>query len=219
MKVVVMGARGGVGSRAVQAAAAGGHEVVAVARTAPEVTAVTGETVGQVRAVAADVRDAAAVRSALVGAEAVLWCVGVTKRSGPDVGRVGLAHVVRAAEELGVHRLVTVSGAGVTLPGDDKGPGARFVSALTRRFARDLVEDKQGEHDVLAASGLAWTEVRPPRLTEAAGTGRWQLTETAPGLRAAAVSKADVAAAMLDLAAGREWVGRAPFLVAGRTGP
>ncbi len=208
MRIVVLGAGGGVGTRAVIAAAAAGHEVVAVARTAPSVPA-------GVRAVAGDVRDAQAVEAALADADAVLWCVGVTKRSGPDVGRVGMPIVVRTAEANGVGRLVSVSGAGVTLPGDVKGPGARFVSALTRRFARDLVEDKQGEHDVLEASALAWTEVRAPRLTDAPGTGSWELSDRAPGLRAAPVSKADVGAAMVQLAGSEEWVRRSPFLTAG----
>lgn len=211
MKVVVLGARGGVGSRAVQAAATAGHEVVAVARSPVDPAGLPPGAV----AVQGDVRDADALRSALTGAHAVLWCVGVTKTSGPDVGRASMPHLVRAAEDAGVGRLVSVSGAGVTLPGDVKGAGARFVSALTRTFARDLVEDKQGEHDVLLASGLAWTELRPPRLTASPGTGTWRLTDEAPGLRAAAVSKADVAAVMVDLAGSREWVGRSPFLLAG----
>lgn len=217
MRVVVMGAGGGVGRQAVRAAAEAGHEVVAVARRAVEVPA-------GVRAVAADVRDEVAVRTALDGADSILWCVGVTKSSGPDVGRASLPHVVTVAQEQGVGRLVTVSGAGVTLPGDVKGAGARLVSALTRTFARDLVQDKQGEHDVLAGSRLSWTEVRPPRLLDRPGTGEWELTDQAPGLRAAAVSRADVAAAMLSLAADRaghgsagadQWDRRSPFLVAG----
>ena len=212
MKIVVIGARGGVGGRAVLAAVAAGHEVVAVARTTPDVPA-------GVRGVAADVRDATAVRAALAGAQAVLWCVGVTKRSGPDVGRASLPHVVAAAEELGVGRLVSVSGAGVTLPGDVKGAGARFVSALTRTFARDLVADKQGEHDVLLGSRLSWTEVRPPRLSEAPGVGSWELTDQAPGLRAATVSKADVAAAMVRLAGSTDWDRCSPFLLAGTPTP
>jgi len=208
MKVVVLGAGGGVGRRAVLVAAAAGHEVVAVARTAPVVTF-------GVQSVAGDVRDPAAVDAVLEGAGAVLWCVGVTRRSGGDVGRAGMPHLVRAMQQRGVGRLVSVSGAGVTLPGDVKGAGARFVSALTRTFARDLVQDKQGEHDVLLTSGLSWTEVRPPRLSEAAGTGAWRLTDQAPGLRAASVSRADVAAAMVSLAGSQEWVHRSPFLLAG----
>jgi uncharacterized protein YbjT (DUF2867 family) len=208
MRVVVLGASGGVGSRAVKAAVTRGWDVVAAARSRPSAPA-------EVEAVALDVRDAAALNGALRGADAVLWCVGVTKRSGPDVGRTALPHVVAAMQEHGVGRLVSVSGAGVTLPGDVKGVGARFASGLTRRLARDLVQDKEGEHAVLEASGLSWTAVRPPRLVDAEGTGRWALVERAPGLTAKPVAKADVALAMLELAGSQDWVRRSPFLVAG----
>jgi len=207
MRIVVLGADGGVGRRAVGVAAEHGHEVVAGARGASGPPPPAGVERREV-----DVRDRGAVREAVVGADAVLWCVGVTKRSGPDVGRVGLAHVVRAATDAGVGRVVSVSGAGVTLPQDRKGRGARFVSALTRRLARDLVEDKEGEHALLAASGLAWTEVRPPRLVEGPATGRWVLDTVAPGLRDPAVAKVDVARAMVALAASQDWVGESPFL-------
>lgn len=156
--------------------------------------------------------DADAVRAALEGADALLWCIGVTGTSGGDVGRRTLPGVLAAAEAAGVRRVVTVSGAGVTLPGDAKGAGARLVSALTRRFARDLVEDKVGEHAALAASGLAWTEVRPPRLVDRPGTGTWRLGDDAPGLTAPPVARADVAAAMLHLVVGDELVGGSPFL-------
>jgi len=208
MRVVVLGASGGVGSRAVKAAVERGWDVVAGARSRPSLPA-------EVEAVAVDVRDPAAVHGVLRGADAVLWCVGVTKRSGPDVGRTGLAHVVAAVQEHGVGRLVSVSGAGVTLPGDVKGVGARLVSGLTRRLARDLVEDKEGEHAILEASGLSWTAVRPPRLVDREGTGRWALVEHAPGLTAKPVTKADVALAMVELAGSQTWVRRSPFLVAG----
>jgi hypothetical protein len=89
------------------------------------------------------------------------------------------------------------------------------VSALTRRLAHDLVTDKEGEHAVLEASDLSWTEVRPPRLSDGAATGRWSLVEVAPGLTAKPVTKADVALAMLSLAATQDWQRRSPFLIAG----
>lgn len=217
MRVVVLGARGGVGGSAVAAAVARGWEVVAAARSWPSTLPGALGSGGPAGAetVVVDVRDPVAVHAAVRGADAVLWCVGVTRRSGPDVGRVGLPHVVAAAQEHGVRRLVSVSGAGVTLPGDDKGVGARLVSALTARLARNLVQDKEGEHAVLEASGLSWTAVRPPRLVDREGTGRWALVEQAPGLTATPVPKADVASAMLDLAASQDWARRSPFLVVG----
>lgn len=206
MRILVLGAAGGVGRRAVALAAKEGHEVRAGVRTPPEGPL-------SVRPVVVDVRDADAVRQAVHGVDAVLWCVGVTRQSGPDVGREGMPHLVAAARAAGVQRVVTVSGAGVTLAGDRKGPSARLVSALTRRLAADLVADKQGEHEVLEASDLRWTEVRPPRLRDAEASGRWQLVDEAPGLAAAPVTKGDVAAAMLHLAASDAWSRRSPFLV------
>lgn len=215
MKIVIFGANGGVGRHAVQVALEQGHDVVAAARShdAPpgrerEAPAAGGSFESRVL----DVRDRAAVVDAMRDVEAALWCVGVTKRSGGDVGRVAMPHLVEGAHRHGVDRLVSVSGAGVTLPGDRKGRGARLVSALTRRLAHDLVVDKEGEHVVLEASDLAWTEVRPPRLSHGDGTGRWRLDRTAPGLTAAAVAKRDVASAMVDLAQSREWIGASPFL-------
>ena len=207
MRIVVLGAVGGVGRQAVAAAVQQGHEVVAAARTAPDVAGA--------RSLAVDVRDGAGLRGAVAGVDVVLWCVGVTRRSGGDVGRTAMPLLVAACEQAWVRRLVSVSGAGVTLPDDVKGPGARLVSGLTRRLARDLVLDKEGEHAALAASGLDWTEVRPPRLVDRDPTGRWQLGEQAPGLTARPVAKADVALAMLELAGTTQWVHRAPFLTAG----
>lgn len=206
MRIVVLGAAGGVGRCVVRAAAARGDEVVAGARTHTNVPrGVERRTV--------DVRDAQAVDDLMIDAEAVLWCVGVTKRSGPDVGRVAMPHVIASATRHGVNRIVGVSGAGVTLPADVKGAGARFVSGLTHRFAPDLVDDKYGEYRALTSSNVSWTQVRPPRLSNGPATGRWSLSTEAPGIRAAAVSRADLAQAMLRLTNGDEWASQAPFIV------
>lgn len=210
MRIVVLGAGGGVGRHAVRVAAERGHEVVAGARSPDAVPQAPG-----VERLAVDVRDRTAVELALQGADALLWCVGVTKRSGGDVGRSSLPTVLEVAAAQGVSRVVAVSGAGVTLPDDRKGLGARLVSGLARRLGGDLVRDKEGEHAALAASSLSWTAVRPPRLVERPGTGRYALGDTAPGLTAKPVAKADVALAMVELAEGDAHARRAPFLTAG----
>ncbi|WP_091114166.1 NAD(P)H-binding protein [Geodermatophilus dictyosporus] len=115
MRVVVLGAAGGVGRAAVRLAGERGHAVLAVARTP------VGD--GTAEELAGDVRDAGLLARAVAGADAVLWCVGVTRRSGGDVGRTALPLLVSAMTGAGVHRFVGVSGAGADLPGDRKGPG------------------------------------------------------------------------------------------------
>ena len=207
MRVVVLGAAGGVGRHAVRLAGERGYTVTALARR-------PAAEPGSARWVLGDVRDTGVVAPLLDGADAVLWCVGVTRTSGGSVGRTALPPLVAAMAERGVRRFVGVSGAGADLPGDRKGLGARLVSGLTHRLARDLVEDKEGEYRILAATDLDWTQVRPPRLADAAGARRYRLTGAAPGVRAQPLAKADVALAMLDLARNREWLTAAPFLVA-----
>lgn len=221
MKVTVLGAAGGVGRQVVQQAQERDHRVVAVARTVPGWADPQDE---RVRWQTGDVREDGLLADVVDGADAVLWCVGVTNSSGADVGRATLPGLMAAMAGHSVQRLVGVSGAGADLPGDDKGAGARIISALTHRLGRAAVEDREGEFGILSLSQLSWTQVRPPRLTDRPGTGRYELTDRAPGLRAPALSRADVATAMLDLATpdpttgqwpGR-WLRRAPFVVAAR---
>jgi putative NADH-flavin reductase len=204
MRIVVLGAAGRTGARVVELAAQRGHEVVAVARSRPRVPA-------GVEARAADAADPAALREAVAGAEAVISCLGVTKRS---TGRPSAAAARTLVQVLPPGtRVVSVAGAGIDAPGDAKGRGARAISALTRLLAKEVVADKQEEHDLLAASGLRWTVVRPPRLVEGDATGEQRLTDEAPGLTAKPLPRADVAAAMVGLAVDGGWERRAPFVV------
>lgn len=223
MRIVVFGAGGGVGQEAVLHAVRRGHSVVAANRSRPSIVSpvlsASSPSPGAVRSMVVDVRDAEAVSAALVGADVVLWCVGVTTSSGPDVGRASLPGVLAAMHEHGLSRLVSISGAGITVAEDRKGWGARAVSRLTATLARDLVADKAGEHDLLAASDLDYTEVRAPRLSRSLGTGSYRLTTTAPGMTAKAVARADVASALVDLAADAgPWSRTSPFIVASRPG-
>jgi putative NADH-flavin reductase len=221
VEIVVLGAAGGVGRQVVQQARERDHRVRAMARTVP---GWADRKDGRVRWQSGDVRDDGLLADMVGGADAVLWCVGVTGSSGADVGRAALPGLVAAMATHGVQRLVGVSGAGADLPGDNKGVGARVVSALTHRLGRAAVEDKEGEFRVLSLFQLSWTQVRPPRLTDQPGTGRYELTDQAPGLGAPALSRADVATAMLDLSTpdattGQwpgQWLRRAPFVVAAR---
>ena len=204
MRIVVVGSSGGVGREAVTAGVRRGLEVRAASRAGGPVDGAEG--------VAVDVRDADAVARAVEGVDAVLWCVGVTRTSGPDVGRVGMTNLVRAAAANPFLRVVTVSGAGITVPGDRKGLGARAVSALTKRLAGALVGDKEAENEILQASDLPWTQVRPPRLVDGPARG-WRLTRDAPGPTSSPVPRADVADALLTLAVEGGWERELPFVV------
>ncbi len=205
MKITVLGATGRTGRLVVAEALRRGHGVTALVRDGttttlpPEVMVRFGE-----------VRDADALRGAVAGADAVVSALG--PRSGdPTLHRDVAAALVGVLREAGVRRFVGVSGAGIAVPGDAKSARDRLISVLIRRFGGAAVADKAHEYAVWAASGLEWTLVRPPRLTDEPATGA---VEHHPhrSPRATALGRADLAAFLLDCAERGLHVGAAPLV-------
>ena len=97
----------------------------------------------------------------------------------------------------GTRRVVAVSAAPVG-PVAGPLPYRAVVRPLLWRLFGEHYADLTLMERLLRDSGLDWTVVRPPRLTDGPATGRQRiaLEAAARGIR---VSRADVAAAMLDL--------------------
>ena len=72
-----------------------------------------------------------------------------------------------------------------------------LLSPLITAALRGLYTDLALMEDILADSGLDWTVVRPPRLTNKAGTGAYRTAYGRNLRRGLTVSRADVAHLML----------------------
>jgi len=66
--------------------------------------------------------------------------------------------VLAAMESVGVRRLVGLAGGAVNVPGERKPITGRITTALVRLMARNVVEAKQREFDIVRRSGLDWTD-------------------------------------------------------------
>ncbi len=81
-------------------------------------------TVGQVEPMFCNIRDDASVRSVMVGADAVVNCVGTFSKSGKNnfdaVQHQGAARIARIAAEEGVARLVHISALGADAQSDSR---------------------------------------------------------------------------------------------------
>jgi hypothetical protein len=107
-------------------------------------------------------------------------------------------------QEAGVRRVVAVSAAPVgTVPSPGRprppkhDPGDGFfmrhlLSPLVTAALRDLYQDLALMEDMLAGSGLEWTVVRPPRLTDGPRTGAYRTAYGRNLRRGLTVSRADV---------------------------
>ena len=139
--------------------------------------------------------------TALEGCDAVVFAAG----GGPDgnverkrtVDLEGSLKSIAGARQAGVQRFVQVSAIGVDEPLPDD----------TDDVWKAYVEAKRDADAALRASDLAWTILRPGRLTDDPATGRVALGE---GVERGDVPRADVAgviAAVIDdeRTVGRQW--------------
>jgi len=204
MKLTVVAATGRIGRQVLEQALAAGHDVTAVARNPAALP-------GPARVVRADLAaaDPAVLEAAVAGADAVLSGLGPRSRAEAGIASRGTAAIVAAMQATGVRRIVVVSAAPVSTvaspgrpdpPGRDPGEGlvmGRVLTPILRAALRGVYEDLALMEDILRDSGLDWTVVRPPRLTDGPLTGAYR-TAGERNLRGGLfVSRADVAHLML----------------------
>ena len=215
MKLTIFAASGGIGRHLVGQALAAGHDVTAVARNPASLPA-------GVRAVRADLAAAqpAALATAVGGADAVLSALGPRSKADYGIASTGTRAIVGAMEAAGVRRLVVVSAAPVGTiasprrprpPKHDPGDGfvmRHLLSPLITVALRDLYVDLALMEDTLAGSGLDWTAVRPPRLTNGPETGAYRTASGRNLRRGLTVSRADVAHLMLAALGQPETIGQ-----------
>jgi putative NADH-flavin reductase len=206
MRVTVFGANGRVGRHVVAAARAAGHELTVLSRS-DELPVREG-----VAVVKGDIGDLEAVRRAVAGSEAVISAVGPRNNTLEDelVLEAGMRNVTQAMAEAGVRRLVVLSGAAVIVPGDRKPVIDTVASRFVRLMARHVVGAKQREFQVVAATDLDWTAVRPAIVTDGEPRGYRLSLQLRPGAR---TTRADVGQAMVDQLADEAFVRQAPFVL------
>jgi putative NADH-flavin reductase len=214
MRLGIVAATGGIGRHLLRQALEAGHEVTAVVRSPQKIT-------GPVRAVRADLAhpDVPALIEAIKGCDAILSALGARTKAEEGVAWRGTAALVEAAREAKVRRLIVVSAAPLGTvasperphpPRHDPGDGF-FMRHLGARFAktafRSHYDDLARMEDVVRASGLDWTTIRPPKLTDGPLTGHYRTAIDRNVRGGFSVSRADVADQMLACLTRPETIG------------
>lgn len=206
MKLTIFGGTGGVGRQLIPLALDAGHQVTAFARNPSSIPRI-----GDLRAIEGELDDAAAVASAIEGADAVLSTLGARSNRADQlvVFETAMTNITQAMATHGVDRLVSISGAGVFMPDDHITLSRRAVRLLLLLFARYVAEAKEREYAVIRQTDLAWVLVRPPRIVPGPPTGTYQvLPDRVPSSK---ISQGDVAHLMLACTQGDTWVRKGPI--------
>ncbi|RZS45004.1 putative NADH-flavin reductase [Herbihabitans rhizosphaerae] len=167
MKITVFGATGGTGTELVRQALDADHQVTAVVRDPARLE--IGERTG-LDVVTADVMDPESIEPTVAGRDAVVFAIGARGRGPTTVAQDAANSIVTAMRGASVRRFVVVSAAGIHTTGDD--PVTRFVAKpILNAVLRHPFADMKVMETVVRGSGLDWTLVCPPRLTDGKRTG------------------------------------------------
>lgn len=205
MIVAIAGGHGQIARLLGELLVADGHEVRGIIRNPDH--AADLEAIGATPVVCDLERDDPALIEALQGADAAVFAAGAGPGSGAErkatMDRDGAVRLIAACRETGARRYVMVSAMGAR-PGADRGEGA-FAAYLEAKAAADAA---------LAASDLAYTIVRPGRLTD---EPPHELVAIAPELEGGAIPRADVARVLRAVLTEPATIGAAFDLVSGPT--
>ena len=202
MKLIVLGATGGTGLEIVRQAIEHGHRVTAFVRN-PERLKPFGDRIAVSQG---DLLNSAEMGKAIHGHDAVLSGFGPrypVAKAERDLLRRFAVTLTSAMLEVGVRRVVIESVA--FLFKDSIIPPAYFLGRL---FFGDTVADASGMEDVFRKSGLDWTIVRPPELTNRPPTGKYRVREGHLPRFGFAISRADVADFMIGIAERNTSIGK-----------
>ena len=210
-RILIVGATGGTGRQLVTQALERGHAVTALVRNPsrlrvdhPRLTVIQG-----------DVLDEQSVDRVMHGQEAVLSALGHKRFFHPTrILSEGTRNILRAMETHGVRRLVCETALGI---GDSAGRlGLLYTFFVIPAILPFYFWDKTRQERMLAGSGVEWVIVRPGALTNGARKGRPRHGHRVGSfLWTVRVSRADVAAFMLNQLADDTYLRAAPGLGSG----
>jgi putative NADH-flavin reductase len=196
VKLAVVGATGGVGREVVTQALAAGHHVTAYVRnpakldlTHPNLTVIAGE-----------LTDRDAVQRAVHGADAVVSALGPSlDRKATGMPLVDGTHtIIDAMHAEGVERYIGMATPSLRDSRDTRSLLGRIVPIMGRtlfpRAWRELLDMSRAVTD----SGLDWTIARFTRPTDGARTGTVRAGYLGRDRIGASITRADIAAFLLD---------------------
>lgn len=204
MNVIVFGATGTVGRLAVEDLLKAGHPVTAFARSPKKLNLSDPK----LRLVAGDAMKLAEVTDAVAGHEAVVVTLGAGMSRKSKIRSQGTMNVIKAMQTHGVRRLIAQS----TLGARDSWPTLNFwwKRVMFGALLAPVFRDHELQEQLVEASGLDWTIVRPGAFTDKA-TERAVIEDvpnTARGLDLK-IARRELARFLTRQLSDRQYVGRA----------
>ena len=207
MKILVIGATGPTGQQIVEQGLAQGHEVTALVRN-PDKFKIQHNLLQIVKG---DILDSGSL-DAVHQQQAVISSLGTKKISLEPVTLFskGTKNLLQAMEGHSVKRLICITGIGA---GDSKGHGGFLYDKLILPLVlKRIYDDKDRQEVEIRQSNLNWVIVRPGLLTNDPAKGNYRVLTDLAGVTVGKISRADVAAFVLQQLTDERYLHQTPLI-------
>jgi putative NADH-flavin reductase len=211
MNVAIFGASGATGTILTRRSLEAGHQVAALLRT-PEKFSLRG----RIRVIHGSAFDASAVRQTIQGADVVLSALGASSpfKKG-DVLERAVPLIIAAMQETGVRRIIVLGASGALPKALDKQPAWRrwiFENVVEKTLLKYPFASQVSQWQNLSHSGLDFTMVMPPMLTNTLARGTYRVDGEALPRNGSRISREDVADFMMQQIDNPQWIRKGVYI-------
>ncbi|REK76931.1 NAD(P)-dependent oxidoreductase [Paenibacillus paeoniae] len=208
MKIAIFGASGSTGLRLIEQAIERGYSVTAFVRDSKRMMIHHDH----LTILEGSVFNTHEVELAIQGQDAVIVALGANSSSPADICAKATLNIVNGMKKHQVKRIIVLTGFG-TSPASRRQLGCVMrivVKTISLLMYREFT-DKEKQDEVVRQSGLNWTIVQPPKLTDGLKKGEFKHGSFRPSMLAQ-ISRSDVATFMLDEVEHSRYINQSTYL-------
>lgn len=194
MKIVVIGANGGIGKKTVELALEEGHHVTAILRTPSKLTL----SHPHLNIIQGDIMIPGSIEKFLSKADAVVSAIGGKMNQPTTLYSQGNVNLLNSMKNIGVDRAFFISASALEI--SPLNPWYVRIAAkyIVQKLFKYGYSDQRIMEGIIKEHDIQWTIIRPPRLTNKAATGQYRYAINRFLKNCLNISRADVAHFMLN---------------------
>lgn len=209
MKIAILGSTGFVGSELLKKSIEKGHQIKVLARNPGKL----GECAKSVEVVEGNYFDKDKVEKTITGADIVISAIGPStkKTEGTEEYEKAMTNLTASMKNQKISRIIILGGAATPVKDNEIfNFRQKFIGFMLNMMGKYMIQIKTRECAILAASGLDWIIVRPPRVSQ--GSPKNNVAAYESKLQSMQIDRADLVDFILEQTASDTWLHKAPLV-------
>lgn len=209
MNITIFGGTGKTGLLLIEKALKNGHTVTVFARTPSKISIQHNN----LKIVKGELEEYGKIEEAIKNADAVLSVLGPTQKTKGLAIANGIKNIVDAMKKNDVKRLIATATPAFKDSNDKFQIGFAFGIFMVKMLIKDSYNNIVLTGKYIAESGLDWTIVRLPMLSDKPANGKINAGYTGYGaISLFSLSRADLADFLLQLVDNKKWLHKSPVI-------